>query len=43
MLEDNKCYRNTSDTFVTIEMLREYERYTTKLKLIGGFNEQSKT
>ena len=43
MLEDNKCYRNTSDTFVTIEMLREYERYNTKLKLIGGFNEQSKT
>lgn len=24
-------------------MLREYERYNTKLKLIGGFNEQSKT
>ena len=43
MLEDNKRYRNTSDTFVTIEMLREYERYNTKLKLIGGFNEQSKT
>lgn len=43
MLEDNKRYRNTSDTFVTVEMLREYERYNTKLKLIGGFNEQSKT